>query len=394
MTEPLVLHMPEPTPPPKPSRGSRLLPLMLALLLLLGGALAWLYTGTQEASGRLHGQYLPIAPLMTAKVTEVLVTPGQMVRAGQPLARLDGSGLSRLEADARALVRGARSSMEDTAARVAAAQAAEEYTVQRVALARHEEEALRRALEQQTHEHARAQLHMRNLDARGTPLTAQTRRDAQLAEEQARQRKEAAADAHENASRARAAVEGELRRSRQEAEKARAAGYAPAPAHDYAAAMSGASTASGTPGNSAAGDPTVITAPQNGRLLGAMPMPGQVLNRGEAVLHLAPDGSSALWALARISPELATQLRPGLLCLVIPHGMDAMSLVGVVEEVAGVETDPGRHDSVPLRIRITESSARALSAQVAEQPARVVIWGNAVPGLQYGLHYLTRWGVL
>lgn len=392
MSENLVLQMPEPTPP-KPAHAPRFLLLLLALLLMAGGATAWLYMGKMETSAQMEGQYLPISPLMTARVTEVLVTDGQMVRAGQPLARLDSAGLSHMEADARALVRGARSSMEDTAERVAAAQAAEEYTVRRVALARHEEETLRREVEQRAHDHARAQLHMRNLDAKGTPMTAQSRRDAQQAEEQSRSRWEAATDAFESSSRARAAVEGELRRAKQEAEKMRATGSG-GRTPGYALGASAPYNAGASAAGNMTNDPSIITAPQDGRVLGKMPEPGQLLARGETVLRLAPGGSSALWGVARVSQEVAAQVRPGQLCFVLPRHPGNPVLVGEVEEVAGIETDPTRHDVVPLGIRITDSAAGTFSAQLAGQPARVIIWGNALPGMSIAAPLLARWGLL
>lgn len=394
MSENLVLQMPEPTPP-KPARAPRFLLFLLALLIIAGCAAGWIYMGKVETSAQMEGQYVPIAPLMTAKVTEVLVTDGQMVRAGQPLARLDNAGLSRMESDARALVRGTRNSMEDTAERVAAAQAAEEYTVRRVALARHEEETLRREVERRAHDHARAQLHMRNLDAKGTPMTAQVRREAQQAEVQARSHWEAATDAFESSSRARAAVEGELRRAKQEAEKMRAAGNGRLPSHSLnapAVQYSAGASAAGT--MASASDPSVITAPQDGRVLGKMPEPGQLLARGETVLRLAPGGSSALWGIARISQEVSAKVRPGQICFVLPGHASHTVLVGEVEEVAGIETDPTRHDVVPVRIRVTDDAAGKFSAQLAGQPARVIIWGNALPGMGMAAPWLARWGIL
>lgn len=390
MSENLVLQMPAPKAH-KPSRTPRFLLFLVALLLLAGSAGAWLYTGKMETSADIHGDYLPITPLMTARVTEVLVKEGQMVRAGQPLARLDNAALNRMEADARALVRGTRPSMEDTADRVASAQAAEEYTVRRVALARHEEETLRRQVEQRTQDHARAQLHMRSLDAKGTPMTAQSRREAQQAEAQAQSQREAAHDAFEYASRARAAVEGELRKVKQESERARALGHA---------ASSSSSGAFGSSGSLAAGnfasaaDPTVITAPQDGRIIGTMPALGQMLARGETVLRLAPGGNAALWGVAHVNQELASKIRAGQMCFVLPQHAGNSLLVGEVEEVAGIETDPTRHDVVPLRIRINDSNAAGLSAQVTGRPARVIIWGNSLPGMRQAVPLLVRWGIL
>ena len=377
MSDSLTLHMPPPKKRlPCPWRGLRWL-MALALITLVAAG-AWMYTGRTEVRGTVEGHYLPIAPLMTARVAEVLATEGQMVKSGQVLLRLDGGAYARQEADARALVRGARMpTLEETAERVAAAQAAEEYSVRRVALARHEEEAQRQLLEHRAHEHARAQLRMRDLDARGGPVTAKARQEAQQAESQARRHWEQARSTHESASRTRAVVEGELHRVRAEMDRARQ-GRGPVP---VAAALppSAPSASFGT------GDPTLITAPQSGKLLGRLPQPGHMLARGEAVLHLIPGNNAALWVTAEVPPSAAKALRVGQWSLIRPQGQST-ALMAVVDDIQPL-ADPNA--PVALRLRLEDEKAAALSAQITGNPATVIVWSNSLPGLQHMLPFLS-----
>ena len=373
MSQNLVLEMPKPKKrafpklPKLPKIPCRILP-FLALLILLGCALIWFWLGRVEGEAVLEGQILPISSAMTARVTEVLANDGQTVRAGQPLLRLDGSGYRQQEADARALVRGAYiPTMEETAERVAAAQAAEEYTVRRVALARHEEEVQRRLLEQRAQEHARAQLRMRDMDARGVALNSKQRQDAQYAEGQARQQWEAARAAQEAASRSRAAIDGELRRARADVERARAAGAMPSPSRGTAV-LAGPS------------DPTLVIAPQDGRLMGKLPPPGTLLARGETVATLVPGSNAGLWVVASLPAKDALRARPGQLSFVLPQGMDGVALLAEVEDMTAGNSP--NQERLPVRLRLLDERIPSFSGSLQGRPAKVVIWSNALPGMR------------
>lgn len=370
MSDPLVLPMPPRRKTSVPSQAKLLLALVVCAAVVAGW---WLYSGrvvTQQ--GELEGVLVPIPAPMTATVVEVLVPEGALVRTGEPLARLDNGSYKRQEAEARAMVRGVRPpralAMEDASARVADAQAAEEYIVRRVALARHEEAASRQLMERSVMEHVQAELRMRGLEAGRAPAT--TTETARKAEAQARQRKETAQAAFETASRSRAAVENELMQVRRELEKARSGQ---------------AATATREP--SPMDDPSVLRAPQDGRVVGSLAQ-GQMLARGETVLRLAPATPSHLWALVWVPAALNAQLRPGMLSVVRPEGL-AVTLMGLVDTVENPGGQPmANRDFLPVRIRISDTVPGELAAQLPGRGVRAEIWTRDAPGLGHVARFI------
>lgn len=388
MDEPHVLHMPPPRTPRR--RFPRaVLGLLLATLpcIALGAALFWFYNGKSTMpQGVLEGTRLPIIAPLTAQVSEFLVTDGQYVHAGQPLARLDNAAYRRQETEARALVRHAlphRPDMGETARRVAAAQAAEEYTVRRVALARHEEEDKRLLLEQRVMEHVQAELRLRNLDARSGGHAPETPRAAAVrGETQARQKKDLAKAEYEAASRTRAAVEAELRRTRQEVENARTA-RSPSPSAGEDATVA------------AVADPTVLSTPADGRVVGVLAA-GQQVQRGASVLYLIPAAQHELWASVNVAPRQAAALRPGQFCQLRPAALQDATLTGEVHTVPPLPTDDTNAATVPVRIRLLPPEAPLpplapeLLASLPGRAVQITVWTRDIPGLRACTPLLSR----
>ena len=80
----------------RPPLWLRLLPLWLVLLLAVGTVWWWVDSGRVEsARAELDGMVLSVAPSYSARVLEVSVRPGQEVRQGALLARLDAADYNR-----------------------------------------------------------------------------------------------------------------------------------------------------------------------------------------------------------------------------------------------------------------------------------------------------------
>lgn len=134
----------------RPPLWLRLLPLWLVLLLAVGTVWWWVDSGRVEsARAELDGMVLSVAPSYSARVLEVSVRPGQEVRQGALLARLDAADYNRRlgqaarEADDLRRMAGPPG-REETAARLRDAEAAEKDMVRRLAQARHEEDMRQR----------------------------------------------------------------------------------------------------------------------------------------------------------------------------------------------------------------------------------------------------------
>lgn len=379
MSDPLILSI----PPVRRKNRCRQVALLLALLPVALCALAyWLLTGRVETrQGVLQGEWIRITAPMTTQVLEVLVRQDQEVRQGQPLVRLEVTGYRKQEAEARALLSGLvrAHSMEDAASRVAAAKAAEEYIVRRVALARHEEAARHKTMEQRVMEHVQAELRMRDLDtAQSASASAQTRTTARNAELHARQRKETAKDAFEAASRTRAAVEGELQRLRYELDVARSQrGLSSDPPRQ--------GQGSTVPPMS---DPTVITAPRDGRIASPPPDVGQILALGETALLLAPADGSGVWATAFVTPDQAAAIHPGQYAVLRPEGLPQVVLRGEVQNILAPQIAPAPSTATasppltPLRFRLLDTPEDALAAQLPGRTVHIEIWTRTIPGLR------------
>lgn len=354
MTENITLELPAPA-----QGGRRLLLRLLPLWLLLaaGAGLAlWLLTG-RVASVRavLDGMVFPVAADFPATVAALEVRPGDRVRQGQPVARMDGSHARRL-AEARREVAGLRPpaapDMEAHAARLKAAQAAEMDMARRLADARGAEARARKLREERVADHVRAQLALRSLDSRGgaEAVGQSAYASARQAEAKARARMEQAAAEFEQASLSRAAVDQEMERLRAEMlEQRRLLARADRGGGHVRQAL-GQGPRDGLPPDGAA----LLRAPADGRILEPLAEPGQMLERGEPVALLLPDSGGSAWVLAHFAQADAKSIQPGQKCDVTIEA-DGIALSGTVRDVlppAMPENDEstGGEALVPVRI--------------------------------------------
>lgn len=310
MAESLYLEMPA----RKKSLAARLLrlPLIMSALaaFLLSLSWWWLASGRVDSVwGMLDGMIYTVSPDFSGRLAEINVREGERVEARRPVARMDASAFARQLRRAGQEAAGLRPpDMQETAARVKQAQEAEKDMVLRLAQARHEEEAMRAQRDERVTEHVRAQLALRSLDSQGGERMVGKSRyiAARRAEAEARARMQSAKDEFEQASRVRAALDQELGRVRDEIFRARQWAsrnrYAPA----------GPST---EPLPAQVDDR--LYAPVSGRVLRALAAPGQMLQRGDPVMLILPEGSDrsqAFWVLAYFPLESQQNVKVGQTC--------------------------------------------------------------------------------
>lgn len=407
-------------PKVKPSRKAFLqrgmgLLAVLAIISVGGGWLWWTWGIVTSSTAMVDGRTYTITPRMTDTVTQVLVSQGQNVVAGQPLLRLNGLSYQKELAEARQQVQAVRPpSIEETAERVARAQAAETSMVQRIALARGEESNRRRIIEDSVAAHVKAQLAMRSMDAQGLQNQSAYAKAVQV-EATARTRMESARAAAEEASRIRTAVEGELQRIRREIEvyRAQAGAYA---AQGQGAKRGGDSSAMSSMSVDSADDMSVLTAPVAGRVALVQAAPGQRVERGQAVVQLVPsrpsntstgtDGGSAaaeedLWILALFPEKDIVNIRPGQSCSIRLEAYAGQDLQGEVEAIVpataaimsllqpagnqALDAAAGQGDLISVRIKLLPLRDTTFPDMFLGMKTKVRIQTRSVPP------FLARW---
>ena len=325
MPEPIYLQMPE-APLKKHGRQFlRLLPIWVLVFLAAGGWW-WIEAGRVTSTwAMLDGMVYAVSSEFPARLDAVAVREGDRVKKGQVVARLDVSGYAKRMAEAGREAAGLRvmgpPSMEETSARVKQAQEAEQAMSRRIAQARHEEDLKQKAREDRVAEHVRAQLALRTLDSQGGEHAVGAARyaAAKQAEMQTRLAKERAMVEFEQVSLVRAAMDQELARVRDETlrykQMASRNRYAP----QYVTGALGA-TMNAAPQQVVDGN---LYAPQDGRILRGMAMPGQTVQRGDPVVLLLPEGPEAqksFWVIAYFAQDAANALKPGQKCAVSLQG--------------------------------------------------------------------------
>ena len=322
MPEPIYLQMPEPRLKKHGRMFLRLLPLWVIGCLVAAGWW-WIESGRVTSTwAMLDGMVYAVSSEFPAKVESVAVREGDRVKKGQVLARLDARAYAGRVGEAGREAAGLRAmagppSIEETAARLKQAQDSEQEMVRRIALARHDEDLKQKAREERVAEHVRAQLALRTLDSQGGERAVGSARyaAAKQAEAQTRLAKERAIVEFEQVSLVRAAIDQELARVRAEALRYKQLASSNRYAPKYVAGALGAAM-NAVPQNAVDGN---LYAPQDGRILRGIAMPGQSVQRGEPVVLLLPEGKEAqksVWLLAFFTQDAANALKPGQKCAI------------------------------------------------------------------------------
>lgn len=322
MPEPIYLQMPEPRLKKHGRMFLRLLPLWVIGCLVAAGWW-WIESGRVTSTwAMLDGMVYAVSSEFPAKVESVAVREGDRVKKGQVLARLDARAYAGRVGEAGREAAGLRAmagppSIEETAARLKQAQDSEQEMVRRIALARHDEDLKQKVREERVAEHVRAQLALRTLDSQGGERAVGSARyaAAKQAEAQTRLAKERAIVEFEQVSLVRAAIDQELARVRAEALRYKQLASSNRYAPKYVAGALGAAM-NAVPQNAVDGN---LYAPQDGRILRGIAMPGQSVQRGEPVVLLLPEGKEAqksFWLLAFFTQDAANALKPGQKCAI------------------------------------------------------------------------------
>ena len=322
MPEPIYLQMPQARLKKHGRMFLRLLPLW-AVACLVAGGWWWIEAGRITSTwAMLDGMVYAVSSEFPAKVESVAVREGDRVKKGQVLARLDARAYAGRVGEAGREAAGLRAmagppSIEETAARLKQAQDSEQEMVRRIALARHDEDLKQKAREERVAEHVRAQLALRTLDSQGGERAVGSARyaAAKQAEAQTRLAKERAIVEFEQVSLVRAAIDQELARVRAEALRYKQLASSNRYAPKYVAGALGAAM-NAVPQNAVDGN---LYAPQDGRILRGIAMPGQSVQRGEPVVLLLPEGKEAqksFWLLAFFTQDAANALKPGQKCAI------------------------------------------------------------------------------
>ena len=322
MPEPIYLQMPEPRLKKHGRMFLRLLPLWVVGCLVAAGWW-WIESGRVTSTwAMLDGMVYAVSSEFPAKVESVAVREGDRVKKGQVLARLDARAYAGRVGEAGREAAGLRAmagppSIEETAARLKQAQDSEQEMVRRIALARHDEDLKQKAREERVAEHVRAQLALRTLDSQGGERAVGSARYAAVkqAEAQTRLAKERAIVEFEQVSLVRAAIDQELARVGAEALRYKQLASSNRYTPKYVAGALGAAM-NAVPQNAVDGN---LYAPQDGRILRGIAMPGQSVQRGEPVVLLLPEGKEAqksFWLLAFFTQDDANALKPGQKCAI------------------------------------------------------------------------------
>lgn len=322
MPEPIYLEMPEARLKKHGRMFLRLLPLWVIACLVAAGWW-WIESGRVTSTwAMLDGMVYSVSSEIPARVESVAVREGDHVKKGQLLARLDvkayAGRMGEAGREAAALrVMAGPPSIEETAARLKQAQDSEQEMVRRIALARHDEDIKQKAREERVAEHVRAQLALRTLDSQGGERVVGSARyaAARQAEAQTRLAKERAIVEFEQVSLVRAAIDQELARVRAETLRYKQLASNNRYAPRYVAGALGAAM-NAVPQNAVDGN---LYAPQDGRILRGIVMPGQSVQRGEPVVLLLPEGKEAqksFWMLAFFTQDAANALKPGQKCAI------------------------------------------------------------------------------
>ena len=294
MPEPIYLQMPE-APLKKHGRQfMRLLPIWVLVILAAGGWW-WIEAGRVTSTwAMLDGMIYAVSSEFPARVDAVTVREGDRVKKGQVIARLDVSGYAKRMAEA-----------------------GREVVGMRIAQARHEEDQKQKNREDRVAEHVRAQLALRSLDSQGGEHAVGAARyaAAKQAEMQTRLAKERAMVEFEQVSLVRAAMDQELARVREETlrfkQMASRNRYAPQYVTGALGAAMNAAPQQVVDGN--------LYAPQDGRILRGLAMPGQTVQPGDPVFLLLPESKEAqksFWVIAYFAQDAANALTPGQKCSV------------------------------------------------------------------------------
>lgn len=322
---------------------------------LLAGLFSWWVANGRVSSvaASVDALIYTVEPQQSGRVENIFVHPGEIVTAGQPIARLDVTPPSALQR--RSGVNG------EIAARINEAQAREKEMSAKAAQARDYEENLRSMWQDLVTEQVRIQLWMRSIDPRNREQYAQARQ----MEEAARVRVDAAKDEFEKYSRARAAMEGELTKIRMEL------------ARNRRGIKGGIGVASKETTPPPPQPPSDLYAPVTGKIVRIEAGTGQKVQKGAPLVLILPNEDAAkgdYWIQAWFPASARGKIEPGQK-VNVRLGNGESRLRGKVATVSEPETAP------PGMTGMSTLEHGAKERRAALLPVRVVLEGTVAAGL-------------
>lgn len=357
----------------KPSFWLGILP-VLVLLACVIGLWWWIHAGHRTSSWAiLDGMVYPITADRAGKVASLAVAKGDAVHEGQLLARLETSQVVALANDdslrdmTRLRTMAEPFDREKAAARLQEAQKAEQEMAHRLAAARQEETTKRKQREDLVMAHVRAQLALRSLDAQGGERNIGKARyaAAQKDEEQARLAMEQAKAAAEQSSLVRAALDQEMTRMHEETLYyrqlvTRTRFAVPNYTRD---ALKQAGDAVATRQLLSDGS---LHAPKDGTILRTLAVPGQMVQAGDPVALLLPQGEATYWIVAYFSQEKAADIKVGQKCSITLKD-EKKHFSGKVHDIQEPKPLPeaaqggGTGTFVPVRVFLDDADSQTLT---------------------------------
>ncbi|MDE5833457.1 MAG: HlyD family efflux transporter periplasmic adaptor subunit, partial [Desulfovibrio sp.] len=295
--------------------------ILICLGLVMIAALASWWTARGRISSvtaNVDALIYTVEPKEQSQIERIFVHPGDMVRQGQALARIDYPKLSEGAPNAPEHFVGTKPAV-GISERLLAVRQAEMEMAQKVNQARDQEEKLRLVYQDLVAEHARSQLAMRSIDMRNRGAYEQAR----IREEGARANMERARDTFEQYSRMRAAQDAELKKIRAELRRVNQKAGEPAslPSQTQQTPMLVEND---------------LLSPVSGKVMKIMASPGQIIAAGQPVFVILPSGSgqaSGYWIQAWFPLSAAGEIKPGQKASVHILNRD-LNLAGKVASVA------------------------------------------------------------
>lgn len=278
----------------------------------------WIAHGTiSSVAARMDTMIYVVEPEFTTQIKNIYVSEGEAVQSGQPLASIDTSILEpHMTNPPQGTIN--PQNMQAVDNRLSAASIAEKRLTARVAQARYEEERLKQNYQDRVTDHVRAQLALRALDRRSSAW-----QQASAAEAAAKSRMDGANAEFEQASRARAAIDVELKRIR-----AQLSQYRNKPQNVITPNAS-----ANIPQQPVA--PAELYAPVTGKIMRINAAAGQIAQKGQPVFIIMPTGHEQTlqsWVEAWFPMEAKETIKPGQKALV--RFDNGVQLDGKVEEIA------------------------------------------------------------
>lgn len=271
--------------------------LICLMLVILAGVFSW-WTAKgriSSVSARLDTFIYTVEPQYPSRLEKILVHPGAIVAAGQPLAKISTQTAPMQPQSQHYVGTTPFASNESISDRLRKAQQVEQEMAARVNQARAQEERLKIVLQELVTEHVRTQLAMRSIDRRNAGAYEQ----AAAAEANAKSRMDQARNEFEQYSRMRAAQDTELKKIRSELQRFKKMNN-----------ITDSSPAANLP-------PTFtldsdIFSPVAGKILRILSQPGQTVTPAQPLFVIQPaDKKNDQWIEAWFPLDATGKIKPG-----------------------------------------------------------------------------------